>query len=72
MEGISTYVRAEQCQDEKANLTQHKVLERLDWLCNLKLIFNRAANDTGIRTSSNSITVEAFLNTLIESVSVSD
>lgn len=71
MEAISTYVRAEHCQDEKANSTQHKVLERLDWLRYLKLIFNRTANDTAIRTSSSSITVEAFLNTLIESVSVS-
>jgi hypothetical protein len=71
MEGISTYVRAEHCQDEKASSTQHKVLERIDWLHYLNVIFNKTANDTAIRTSSSSITVEAFLNTLIESVSVS-
>lgn len=63
MESLSSLLHgAEHCNDEK-----HKVLERLDWLIYLKVIFNKAANDSGIRTSSHSITVEAFLNTLIES-----
>jgi hypothetical protein len=46
-----------------------KVMGRLEWLNHLSLVFNITANLPLISPSSSSITTEAFLNSLIESVS---
>jgi hypothetical protein len=41
-------------------------MNRLEWLNYLKNIFNKAANDISISPSNRTITVEAFLNVLLE------
>lgn len=56
--------------DDKVGTMKHKVMERLDWLNYLRSIFNRAAHDSSFHSSSQSITVEALLNTLLEAVPV--
>lgn len=55
--------------NDKVKTTQRKVMERVDWLNALRLVYNRAASDPSLHSSSQIITVEAFLNTLLESVS---
>lgn len=45
---------------------KEKVMSRMDWLLYLSNIFNKAANDISIQPSSRTITVEAFLNVLLE------
>lgn len=54
--------------NDKVKGTQRKVMERVDWLNALQLVYNRAACDPSLHSSSQTITVEAFLNTLLESV----
>jgi hypothetical protein len=54
--------------DDKVEARQHKVMERVDWLNHLRRIFNRAAHDPSFHSSSQAITIEALLNTLLESV----
>lgn len=54
--------------NDKVKATQRKVMERVDWLNSLRLVYNRAASDPSLHSSSQAITVEAFLNTLLESV----
>ena len=54
--------------DDKVETRQHKVMERVDWLNHLRRIFNRAAHDPSFHSSSQTITIEALLNTLLESV----
>lgn len=45
-----------------------KVMERLEWLNYLRLIYNLTAGDTAVRTSNSQVRVEAFLNALLETV----
>lgn len=54
--------------DDKVEPRQHKVMERVDWLNHLRRIFNRAAHDPCFHSSTQCITIEALLNTLLESV----
>lgn len=62
METIQTYLRG----TEYFGNDKHKLMERVDWLAFLRKIFNRASNSISLHSSRQTITVEAFLNTLLE------
>lgn len=68
MEPVSLLRGLDTLGSEKVKSRQRKVMERLDWLNSLRLIYNLTAGDTALRTSSSAVRVEAFLNTLLESV----
>ena len=54
--------------NEKVRTPQRKVMEKVEWLNVLRLVYNRAAGDPGRHSSTQTITVEALLNTLLEAV----
>ena len=68
MEPVSLLRGLDTLGNDKVSATQRKVMERLDWLNSLRLIYNLTAGDTALRTSSSTVRVEAFLNLLLESV----
>lgn len=68
MEPVSLLRGLDTLGNDKVTATQRKVMERLDWLNSLRLIYNLTAGDTALRTSSSTVRVEAFLNLLLESV----
>lgn len=53
---------------EYALNAKEKVMDRMDWLNHLRLVFNMTANSYTLNSSSISVTTEAFLNKLIENV----
>jgi len=54
---------------EYSSNEKDKVMERMDWLNHLRLVFNITAGSHTIHSSSLSVKTEAFLDTLIENIS---